>query len=85
MDITDIYEAARRRGLTRSLRHFSRAYLGRAANYAADTGLGQCSASALLNLHRRLGEAGHADLQAEVFARLLDAEAGGARPRAVPA
>ena len=39
MDIIDIYEAARTRGLTNSQRHFSRHFLGRAANYASDTGL----------------------------------------------
>jgi hypothetical protein len=75
MTIQDIYAAAKERGLVRSLRQFSRDLLGRAPNYAADTGLGRCSAVALLNLYRRLGELGHADLAAATFKRLLEAEA----------
>ena len=63
------------RGLTRLLRHFSQEFLGRKANYASDTGLARCSAGALLNLYKRLGELGHADLQALAFERLLAAEA----------
>ena len=82
MDITDIYEAARARGLARSLRHFSSDLLGMAPNYAADTGLARCSADALLNLHRRLGELRQADLQAQVIDRLL---AAAKRNGAVPA
>ncbi len=77
MNIDEIYEAARRRGLTRSKREFSEAYLGRAVNYLADRRAERCSAGALLNLYKRLGEAGHADLQALAFARLLDAETRG--------
>ncbi len=73
----DIYEAAKARGLVRSLRHFSTAFLGRCPHYAADRGLHRCSAGALLNLYKRFGELGHADLQALAFARLLDAEAWG--------
>lgn len=85
MTVNDIYEAAKARGLVRSLRHFSVTLLGKAPNYLADTGLVRCSAGALLNLYRRLGELGQADLQAVAFARLLDAEArgggdGAARP-----
>ena len=75
MDINDIYEAARARGLARSRRRFSADLLHMAPNYAADTGLARCSAGALLNLYRRLGELGHADLQALAFERLLAAEA----------
>jgi hypothetical protein len=74
MDINDIYEAARARGLARSRRRFSADLLHMAPNYAADTGLARCSAGALLNLYRRLGELGHADLQALAFERLLAAE-----------
>ena len=85
MTTNHIFEAARARGLVRSLRHFSTAFLGRCPHYAADRGLDRCSAGALLNLYKRLGEAGHADLQALAFARLLDAEtrgngAGAVRP-----
>ena len=83
MNVDDICEAARRRGLTRSKRQFSEAYLGRAANYLADRGLGRCSAGALLNLYRAL--AGHPDLQALAFQRLLDAEARDGRAQAVRA
>ena len=81
MDINDIYEATRTRGLTRSRRQFSIEFLRMRPNYAADTGLARCSAEALLNLYKRLGETGHADLQVLAFARLLDAEKldGGAR------
>ncbi len=52
--INDIYEAAKERGLVRSLRHFSKEFLHRAPNYLADTGFERCSAGALLNLYRRL-------------------------------
>ena len=75
--INDIYEAAKERGLVRSLRQFSEEFLHRAPNYLADTGFERCSAGALLNLYRRLGEIGHVDLQALTFERLLDAEARG--------
>ena len=75
MTVEGIYEIARERGLVRSRRQFSREYLGRAANYISDTGLERCSAGALVNLFRRLGEAGQVDLQAEAFTRLLAAEA----------
>jgi hypothetical protein len=74
MTIDNIYGAARARGLVSSHRQFSRDYLGRAPNYAADTGLGRCSVATLLNLYRRLGEARQADLQAEAFSLLLAAE-----------
>jgi hypothetical protein len=72
MNIHDIYTALRDRGTAPSLRHFSREFLGKAANYAADRGLGRCSPEALLHLHRRLGEVGQFDLQASIRARLLD-------------
>ena len=75
MTMHDIYEAARERGLARSGRQFSRDLLGMAPNYAAHTGLDRCSATALLNLYRRLGELGEADLQAMAFERLLGAGA----------
>jgi hypothetical protein len=75
MTIHDIYAIARERDLARSLRQFSRDLLGRAPNYAADTGLDRCSASALLNLHRRLSGLGHPDLAAAAFKLLLAAEA----------
>ncbi len=82
-DIRDIYDAAKARGLARSQRQFSREYLGRAGNYACETGgLRACSAGALLHLlYRRLSEEGQVDLQAVAFACLLEAEArdGGAR------
>ncbi len=77
MTTNDIYEAAKARGLARSLRHFSREFLGRQPNYASDTGLARCSAGALLNLYRRLGELGHTDLEALAFERLLDAATRG--------
>ena len=83
MDITDIYEATKTRGLTRSLRHFSRDFLGMAENYAADTGFARCSAGALLRLHRRLGELRQADLQERVVERLLAAGARGGDAGAV--
>ncbi len=82
MTIDDIYSAAEARGLVASRRGFSREFLGRAANYLADRGGERCSAGALLNLYRRLGEAGQTDLQARTFERLLDAEA---RERGAPA
>jgi hypothetical protein len=72
--INGIYEAAKERGLVRSLRHFSKEFLHRAPNYLADTGFERCSAGALLNLYRRLGEIGQVDLQACAFERLLAAE-----------
>ena len=83
MTIDDIYGTLRERGLVASLRRFSRDYLGRAENYAADRGLDRCSAEALLNLYMRLGALGHADLQALAFERLLGAEAQDGSVRAV--
>jgi hypothetical protein len=83
MGIDDIYEAAKARGLARSLRHFSQEFLGRKPNYAADTGLARCSAGALLNLYRRLGELRQVDLQAQAFERLLAVEARDSSARAV--
>ncbi len=83
--INDIYEAAKERGLVRSLRHFSKEFLHRAPNYLADTGFEGCSAGALLNLYRRLGEISHVDLQARAFERLLDAEARDGRAQAARA
>ena len=75
MSIEEIYEAAKARGLARSRRQFSEELLGMAPNYAADTGLARCSARAILNLYRRLGELRQADLQAQAFGRLLAVEA----------
>ncbi len=71
MPIDDIYGTLRERGLVASLRRFSRDYLGRAENYAADGGLDRCAPAALVNLHRRLGAERQADLQAGVLERLL--------------
>ncbi len=84
MSIEEIYEVAKVRGLARSRRQFSEELLGMAPNYASDTGLARCSAGALLNLYKRLGELGHADLQALAFERLLDAETRGGGAGAVP-
>ena len=83
MDINDIYEAPRTRGLTRCRRQFSIEFLRMARNYAADTGVARCSAEALLNLYKRLGETGDSDLQALSLARLLDAEMRNGSRRAV--
>ena len=71
MTIDDIYGTLRERGLVASLRRFSRDYLGRAENYAADRGLDRCTPAALVNLHRRLGAEQQADLQVRVLERLL--------------
>ena len=75
MSIDEIYEAAKARGLARSRRQFSQELLGMAPNYAADTGLARCSARAILNLYRRLGDLRQVDLQAQAFERLLAVEA----------
>ena len=75
MGIEEIYEVAKARGLARSRRQFSEELLGMAPNYAADTGLARCSARAILNLYRRLGELRQVDLQARAFERLLAVEA----------
>ncbi len=85
MTTCHIYEAAKARGLVRSLRQFSTTFLGRCPHYAADRGLDRCSAGALLNLYKTFGELGHADLQAQAFEQLLDVEtrgngAGAVRP-----
>jgi hypothetical protein len=69
--VNDIYQDLRGRGLVHSLRRFSRDYLGRAENYAADRGLDRCAPAALVHLHRRLGTERQADLQARVLERLL--------------
>ena len=83
MTIDDIYLDLRERGLVASLRRFSRDFLGRAENYAADRGLDRCAPSALVNLHRRLGAERQADLQARVLERLLQhGAANPARPAA---
>ena len=71
MTIDDIYLDLRERGLVHSLRGFSRDFLGRAENYAADRGLDRCAPAALVNLHRRLGAEDQPDLQARVLERLL--------------
>ena len=75
MSIVEIYEVAKARGLARSRRQFSQELLGMAPNYAADTGLARCSARAILNLYRRLGELRQVDVQARAFERLLAVEA----------
>lgn len=85
MTIQDIYETASRRGLVRSKRQFSIAYLGASANYLADAGFDGCSARAILHLYRRLGEEGQADLQAMAFQWLLDVEARDSGARGVRA
>ncbi len=74
MSIEEIYEVATARGLARSRRQFSEELLGMAPNYASDTGLARCSARAILNLYRRLGELRQVDLQARAFERLLAVE-----------
>jgi hypothetical protein len=75
MTIQDIYQTVSQRGLVRSKRQFSAAYLGGAPNYLSDVGFDGCSVRALVHLFRRLGEEGQADLQAMAFQRLLDLEA----------
>ena len=75
MRIEEIYEVAKAHGLARSRRQFSQELLGMAPNYAADTGLARCSARAILNLYRRLGDLRQVDLQAQAFERLLAVEA----------
>ena len=81
--IADIYLDLRERGLVASLRRFSRDFLGRAENYAADRGLDRCAPAALVNLHRRLGAERQADLQARVLEHLL--QHGTANPAPAPA
>ena len=83
MTIADIYQDLRGRGLVASLRRFSRDFLGRAENYAADRGLDRCAPAALVHLHRRLGAERQADLQARLLERLL--QHGAARPATCPA
>ena len=83
MTIDDIYGTLRERGLVASLHRFSRDFLGRAENYAADRGLDRCAPAALVHLHRRLGAERQADLQARVLERLL--QHGAAHPAASPA
>ena len=83
MTIDDIYLDLRERGLVASLRRFSRDFLGRAENYAADRGLDRCAPAALVNLHRRLGAERQTDLQVRVLERLL--QHGEAHPAASPA
>ena len=80
MTIADIYQDLRGRGLVASLRRFSRDYLGRAENYAADRGLDRCAPAALVHLHRRLGAERQADLQARVLERLLQHGTAGSAP-----
>ena len=83
MSIDEIHQAAKARGLVRSLRHFSQVLSGRTPNHAFDTGLARCNAGALLNLYRRLGELRQLDLQAQAFKRLLAVEARSGATQAV--
>ena len=76
MTIPEIYKAAKERGLVSSLRRFSREFLGRAPNYASDRDLDRCSAAALLNLYRRLGDAG----QARTTTHVCHSAIGGDQP-----
>ena len=85
MTIADIFQTLRQRGLVASLRRFSRDFLGRAENYAADRGLDRCAPAALVHLHRRLGAEKQADLQAPVLERLLHPGAAHAAPAPAPA
>ncbi len=71
MDISNIYETLKARGLVRSRRQFAQCFLKRASSYAAGNGLGRCSPAALLNLYRALGESQQTDLQAAVFSQLI--------------
>ena len=80
ISVDDIYQDLRGRGLVHSLRRFSRDYLGRAENYAADRGLDRCAPAALVHLHRRLGAERQADLQARVLERLLQYGAASSAP-----
>ena len=80
MTIDDVYLDLRERGLVASLRRFSRDFLGRAENYAADRGLDRCAPAALVHLHRRLGTERQADLQARVLERLLQHGAADSAP-----
>ena len=76
MSIDGIYEVAKARGLARSRRQFSEELLGMAPNYASDAGLARCSARAILNLYRRLGELRQVDLQDQALGLLLATETG---------
>lgn len=66
----DIYELMRGRGLTSSARHWSRAWLGRAANYAC-VNQGRITAEVALGLVRRLIGAGQRDLADYILRRVL--------------
>lgn len=62
----DLYHLLARRGLTTSLRHYSREWLGAAENYACLTRDRGPSELALIQLFRRLWRKGHPILAARV-------------------
>lgn len=66
----EIYDALRKKKLTKSQRHFSSNWLGRHPNYVSDTGWDSPSALALAVLHGRLQAAGEHDLAVEAFSLL---------------
>jgi hypothetical protein len=69
--LTDIYNRMMQRNLTRSQRHFSQAWCGRAANYMADQNSDNMSEATALELMRRLVKAGHRDLAQTVLNSLI--------------
>lgn len=73
-----IYTDMKSKGLTRSARHFSTVWCGRAANYLADVEGRAASDSTALELLRRLVRAGQRDLAQQVLNSLLAASASGA-------
>ena len=72
----DHYRELHRRGLTTSLRHFSRHWLGAAENYACSRGERGLSRRALRRLHDRLWQEGRYLLAIRLWWSLL--RSGGA-------
>lgn len=67
----DIYAHLQQRGFTRSERHFSTVWCGRAPNYLADTGGDTLSPATGIELCRRLLHARQADLANRVIQWLI--------------
>lgn len=68
--IDNLYHELRNRKLTRSLRHFSEAYMCRASNYAVD--LKRSSVETLTFLHTNLMKAGQDDLALQILLMIFD-------------
>jgi hypothetical protein len=66
-----VFDSLRQQGLVQSEREFSRRWLGRAANYACESRLEDCSAATGVRLIERLLAAQQHEMASIVLASLL--------------